>query len=301
MRMAPLADVSEDIECFARSFCDLDDDALLSMSVHMRREDLPALTATCRKMQAVLRDVLLEFAQQEVADLRPTLEFRLRHRVPPLGMTFERPQRLTCSLVSEAKSFGTRYAGCQLAFGPDGTVVGKFLKLITFRKPYGEAPEGDRSCWRGLYMVFPGGAVIVFECADCDANAISFENTDFGDAWLQEVARVELPLSMCTPEDRDREDWSAAPPKRWLVGDGVEADRLEAVELMQRLHGEQEFCTLSGELRPKYLARLLSWPQRAAWECPACDARNENLRGLACSTCGRPRLPAGSWSAACAS
>ena len=241
----------------------LSQDALHSLSVHLRARDVAALAAASSRTRSALHPRLLEMASEMIADMRPTIDFRLEKNVPPLGAVFERRQKLVSPVVPEAKSFGTRYVGCRLLFEPDGTVTGKFLKLIVFRAPYGEAPEGDRSCWRGRYAAYPCGAVAIFRCADCAADE-SFDDTDFDDAWLRGCAGVSAPLPTCTPDERDDPEWTAGRPKRWLVGEGGadEGSRLEAVEAMWRLHGELEFCSLSCELRPHFLADVLSWGTR---------------------------------------
>lgn len=133
---------------------------------------------------------------------RRTLDLRLRDdvaRIATLGMVFDQPHRLVSEIMPELKSYGTRYFGSKLAFEPDGTVTGKFLKLVAHAwhakgpRPAAETVVGDRSCWRALYEVFPGGSVVIFHCTDCDHDLsyeacgimdVCFGDTSFDDDWL---------------------------------------------------------------------------------------------------------------------
>ena len=152
---------------------------------------------------------------------RPILELQLLDHVPFAGaVVFDRARRLSVDLTAEAKSFGTRYTGCQLDFTPDGTVCGKFVKLVAYRAPHGrpleggrghgDGAEGERSCFRGLYLVTPSGGVVIFACTDCECDVlaadgtpdVSFDDTPFDNQFMRDLG-LTLPLPTLPPSEPD--------------------------------------------------------------------------------------------------
>ena len=65
-------------------------------------------------------------SSSEPGPSRPLLELQLRDHIPLGGMVFDSPRRLHLDLMAEAKSFGSRYAGCQLDFCSDGRSTSTF-------------------------------------------------------------------------------------------------------------------------------------------------------------------------------
>ena len=230
----------------------------------------------------------------------PTLECRLQNSLLPFGKVFRHRQRLWRD-CSEAKSFGFRHAGAQLLFEPDGEVVGKFLHAVTFRAPWleGEEPEGHRSCWRGLYVVYPSGAVCIFNCRDCDHSAdVHFDDTSFSDEFMLGLPKflgIPVPTANNTPSPPLEHELLC----RWLVGDGAEWERLQAARAMSAGFNlnpwASEFVARGSANEENYfrsecLDQALGWEMRATWECPACDAESSDMRHLECFMCGLPRL-----------